>query len=188
MHKHLFDALTSLLTTTMRDAIRGRRLDPARVPFQVHVATRAVLGTIFLGVSFPTLHRRAGIRSAFWAAVALLPFGFRHLTSTESALDVHLVAASAEHVVAVEVRDVLRAILGAKRYGALTIEDEHLLLGAHVFEEQPNNRWTVVLSLRRGGTMAALHGERFTSEAAARSAVGKRCELLLEGATFAKAG
>jgi hypothetical protein len=195
MHRPIFDQLTSLLTTAMRDALRSRRLDPNRVPFKVHVSERAANGVLFLGVSFPTMSKRAPIRSVFWGAVALLPFGFRHPMTTESATVMALVP-DAEHVAVVEVRAMLRGLLGAGVYDALTIEDVHLLLGTYRIVELRDDVLARFWGVRAEGhawavderPAAALLGARFESEAAARKAVTDRCENLLDGNLFAKVG
>lgn len=184
MHKPLSDKLSALLTTAMREAIRSRYLDPARVPFKVHVAERAVNGAVFLGVSFPTLHPRAQIRSTFWGAVGRLPFNFRHPNSAEMSLDVPVVLSSAEQVAAFEALAVLVTLLGAERYGALTVEDVHLLLGTYEVEERERQEgeaawWRVTFQAGRAGRAVALGAALFESEAAARKAVAKRCERLL---------
>lgn len=203
MHKPLSDKLSALLTTAMREAIRSRRLDPARVPFKVHVAERAVGGTVFLGVSFPTLHPRAQIRSTFWGAVARLPFGVRTCSSFERSYDVPVVLPGAEDVAAFDAHAVLRTLLGEEHHGALTVEDVHLLLGTYAVEErrfgafadkaygqgaEGTNYWTVTIPKAKGGTMAALLGARYGSEAAARKAVAARCERLLADVDLARVG
>lgn len=181
MHKQLSDKLSTLLTTAMRDAIRSRHLDPNRVPFKVHVAERAVNGAVFLGVSFPTLHPRAQIRSAFWNALARLPFGF-HIPTAPETLDA-MAWLGAEHTAAFEAPAVLRALLGEERYGALTVEDVHLLLGTYEVgereREEGDERWWRVTIPAGHGRAVALGGALFESEAAARNAVAKRCERLL---------
>lgn len=116
MHQQLTDKLTSLLTNAMREAIRARRLDPARVPFKVHVAERAVNGAVFLGVSFPTLSKRASVRASFWNAIARLPFGFRASTSTETWLEMPTALPGAEHVAAFAEADILRALEAEARF------------------------------------------------------------------------
>lgn len=183
MHKPLADKLSALLTTATRDAIRSRRLDPARVPFKVHVAERVVNGVILLGVSFSTLHARAQIRSAFWNAVARLPFGLRALTFRETGDATP--STSAEHVAAFEAATVLRALLGEERYGALTVEDVHLLLGSYKVEEREREEgeasWWRVMIPAGHGRVVALGGALFESEAAARKVVKERCERLLDG-------
>jgi hypothetical protein len=190
MHKQLSDKLSALLTTAMREAIRSRRFDPARVPFKVHVAERAVNGDVFLGVSFPTLHPRAAIRQVFWNAVARLPFQFH---SPRTWLDVPVVIPGAEHVTAYEVHAVLRALLGEERFGALTVEEVRLLLGTYTVEERErqegDERWWRVTIPASHGRAHVLGGALYQSETAAFNAVAARCERLLVGIeTFARVG
>lgn len=187
MHKQLSDKLSTLLTTAMRDAIRSRRLDPNRVPFKVHVAESAVNGTVFLGVSFPTLHREAPIRTAFWDVPRSLPYPSRPCSSFERSIDVPVVLPGAEHMIAVQGTAVLRALLGEERYGALTVEDVHLLLGAYDVEERPAGFFAVMIQGGRGGAKIRV-GVTYESEAAARNAVAARCERLLADVDLARVG
>lgn len=186
MHKQLSDKLSALLTTAMRDAIRSQHLDPARVPFKVHVAERAVNGVVFLGVSFQTLHREAPIRAAFWDVPWSLPCPSRPCSSFERSIDVPVVLPGAEHMFAVQGSAVLRALLGEERYGALTVEDVHLLLGTYEVErwDRKGLAWWRVTLLSGQAKTTAFKGALYQSEAVARNAVAARCERLFEVATI----